>query len=91
MDLRHVDDQISRETFIQEQARDTDCQNYASFVPKTNSNIIYNTNGRLMHIAHLDGTLQKFVQTNLLKLVLYLIHYPRLQGRPGAAMMFNSL
>lgn len=44
-----------------------------------------------MHIACLDGALQKIVPTSLRQLVIYLANYPHLQGYLGATRIFNSL
>lgn len=42
-DMKQVDDTISRETFLCEQAQDTDCQSDPSFVLKAGSNITGDT------------------------------------------------
>lgn len=90
-DLKQADETISRATFIFNQSRDQDCQNYATFVPKVDYNIKYDTEGYLVRIAHLDDALQKFVATNLRRRVLYLAHNSCFQGRPGSTRMLNSL
>lgn len=60
----HEEYPISRETFLRGQGNDPDCQNYATFVPKVYSNITYDTEGYLVHIARPDGSLQKILTTS---------------------------
>lgn len=89
------DDPISKTIFLEKQSKDSYCQRYTSFVPKSDSQITYDCEGYPVRISCLDGALQRMVPASLLKRVLNISHYPRLQaltwGHPGANRMNNTL
>ena len=85
------DDPIERETFINEQRNDVECNQYANFVGLPGSQFVYDREGYLSRVSKVDGALQRVVPRSLRIRLLYLAHYPRLQGHPGARRMYDSL
>ncbi|CAN8067637.1 unnamed protein product [Agarophyton chilense] len=82
---------VTLEELIQEQAEDEYCKSVRKDVGNGITLFDINRYGVLIRHSPLDGALQKVVPRSLVPCVLYLSHYPRLEGHPGGTRMYNTL
>ena len=73
------------------QAQDPYCRAMTSEVGKVGSHFEVNRVGLLCRKAPVDGSLQVVIPQSLRARVLYLSHYPRLQGHPGSTRMYETM
>ena len=76
---------------LQGQREDSYCRAMTSEVGKAGSHFEVNRIGLLCRKAPVDGSLQVVIPQSLRARVLYLSHYPRLQGHPGATRMYETM
>ena len=79
---------ISVQEFLRAQAEKAFCRFAAETFGAPNSKFDIGRYGFLFGKSPLDATLQRVVPTRLRPRVLYLVHYPRLAGHPGATRMY---
>ncbi len=84
MEYQAVMSSITREEFVREQTRDSDCRNLAETKP---ANIDFDESGLLVRIAPLDSTRQIVVPESLRPRILRLEHYSKLAGHPGGTRL----
>ena len=82
---------ITPQEFLEEQSKDPYCQSQKEKTELDNSKFKYDHNGFLVRRSSIDGALQKVVPKSLQARLLYLAHYPRLAGHPGAIRMYYTL
>ncbi|CAN8068757.1 unnamed protein product [Agarophyton chilense] len=82
---------VTREKILREQAQDAYCRTLADQIGFKGSPFDVDHNGYIVRRSTFYGSLQKVVPKALRPRVLYLAHYPRLSGHPGAIRMYYTL
>ena len=76
---------------IQEQAGDSECQNYALDAGRPQSMFDFNEDGVLVRRSPWDGAIQTVVPASLRDRVIQLSHKPLSQGHPGKNRLYQTL